>query len=391
MHNPSTCRLLIVDDEPEQVTALCRTLEADGYSTTGVSSGPLALGALRAAVADSATAFDIILIDLVMPGTDGIMLLRAAKEIDCDLVGIVVTGHATMETAVEAMKNGAFDYIQKPIDLHSMIPVINRAFAMRRLRIDNTKLFERVVARTGELEEANRQLRIANEDLAAFNASVAHDLRQPLNCVIGYGELLSAEVPGPLNAMQKQYVGEIYSGGNELLRLTNDLLRFSRLGQQSLHKERVAVATLVQDIFDDLRDAAPGRNIELRMTALPDVLADPILLKQVLVNLLSNAIKFTGLVPNAVIEVEGRIQAGACTYSVRDNGAGFDMADAQRLFTMFHRLQSSGKFEGSGVGLALAQRIIERHGGRISAEAAVGNGATFSFSLPECDSALSVM
>jgi signal transduction histidine kinase len=383
MDNASICRLLIVDDEPNQVTALCRTLTAEGYSTTGVVSSGLALGALRAAVTDSTTAFDIILVDLVMPGTDGIMLLRAATEIDRNLVGIVVTGKATMATAVEAMKNGAFDYIEKPIDLRTIIPVINRAFAMRRLRVDNTKLFERVVARTGELEEANRQLRIANEDLAAFNASVAHDLRQPLNCVIGYGELLSAEVPGPLNAMQKQYVGEIHSGGNELLRLTNDLLRFSRLGQQALHKERVSVVTLVQEIFDELHEAAPGRNIELRMTALPDVLADPILLKQVFVNLLSNAVKYTGLIPKAVIEVTGGKRAGECTYSVRDNGAGFDMADAQRLFTMFHRLQSSGNFEGTGVGLALAQRIIERHGGRMSAEATVGTGATFSFALPE--------
>jgi signal transduction histidine kinase len=383
MDKASIGRLLIVDDDPDQVTALCRTLGAEGYSTTGVSSSPLALGALRAAVTDSTTAFDIILVDLVMPGTDGITLLRAAEEIDRDLVGIVITGNATMATAVEAMKSGAFDYIEKPLDLHMIIPVINRALAMRRLRVDNTKLFKRVVARTGELEEANRQLRIANEDLAAFNASVAHDLRQPLNCVIGYGELLSAEVPGPLNAMQKQYVGEIHSGGNELLRLTNDLLSFSRLGRQALHKERVSVVTLVQDIFHELHAAVPGRNIELRVAALPDVLADPTLLKQVFVNLLSNAIKFTGLVPNAVIEVAGGIKAGECTYSVRDNGAGFDMADAQRLFTMFHRLQSSGEFEGTGVGLALAHRIIERHGGRMSAEATGGAGATFSFVLPE--------
>ena len=193
-----------------------------------------------------------------LPGAGGLEALRQIKAQRPEALVIVVTGYGTVQSAVQAMKNGAFDFIEKPIALHSMIPVINRAFAMRRLRIDNTKLLERVVARTGELEEANRQLSIANEDLAAFNASVAHDLRQPLNCVIGYGELLSAEVPGPLNAMQKQYVGEIHSGGHELLRLTNDLLRFSRLGQQSLHKERVAVATLVQDIFDELRDAAPG-------------------------------------------------------------------------------------------------------------------------------------
>jgi two-component system, sensor histidine kinase and response regulator len=184
MNTAPICRLLIVDDDPEQVMALCQTLQAEGYSTTGVSSSALALTTLQAATMDPTTAFDIVLVDLVMPGTDGITLLRAAKEIDRDLVGIVMTGHSTMEAAVEAMKNGALDYIEKPINLHIIIPVLNRAFAMRRIWLHNSKLLERVLVRTGEFEEANRQLHIAKGDLAAFNASVAHDLRQPLNCVI---------------------------------------------------------------------------------------------------------------------------------------------------------------------------------------------------------------
>jgi DNA-binding NtrC family response regulator len=203
MNIPPIGRLLIVDDDPEQVAALRRALEAEGYSTAGVTSGVMALTALRAATVDSSTAFDIVLVDLLMPGTDGITLLREVKEIDPDLVGIVITGHATMETAVEAMKKGALDYIQKPIDLHGLIPVLDRALAMRHLRVDTTRQLASVTARTGELEEANRQLQIANGDLATFNASAAHDLRRPLNCVISYGERLIDEIPGALNAEQK--------------------------------------------------------------------------------------------------------------------------------------------------------------------------------------------
>jgi two-component system sensor histidine kinase/response regulator len=196
MHSPPICRLLIVDDDPEQVIALCKTLQAEGYSTTGVSSSALALTTLQAATIDATTAFDIVLVDLVMPGTDGITLLRAANEIDRDLVGIVMTGHSTMEAAVEAMKNGALDYIEKPINLHIIIPVLNRAFAMRRIWLHSSKLLARVLARTGELEEANRQLHIAKGDLAAFNASVAHDLRQPLNCLINERNLLVDDLQG---------------------------------------------------------------------------------------------------------------------------------------------------------------------------------------------------
>ena len=139
---------------------------------------------------------------------------------------------------------------------------------------------------------------------------------------------------------------------------------------------------MVREILDQLRDAEPHRNVELRVSALPDARADSALVRQVLVNLLSNAFKFTRRVPDPVIEVDGRQQAGECTYTIRDNGAGFDMRNAQRLFAIFHRLHSERDFEGNGVGLSIAQRIVERHGGRIWAEAAVGQGAKFTFTLP---------
>ena len=381
--NPTPlARLLVVDDESAQVIALCRTLAAEGYATTGAGSGPEALCALRTAAPDRATAFDDLVTDLMMPDMDGIALLRAAQGIDPDLVGLVMTGHGTVDTAVAAMKSGALDYILKPFNLRTIIPVLSRALAVRRLRLENTALLQRLANRTTELEAANRELQRANKELEAFTYSVSHDLRQPLNGMIGFTELLVGEKPGPLNDRQKEFLGNIRRAGQQLLRLTDELLNFSRLGQQPLERETVNVGTMVREILDQLRDAEPHRNVELRVSALPDARADSALVRQVLVNLLSNAFKFTRRVPDPVIEVDGRQQAGECTYTIRDNGAGFDMRNAQRLFAIFHRLHSERDFEGNGVGLSIAQRIVERHGGRIWAEAAVGQGAKFTFTLP---------
>ena len=381
--NPTPlARLLVVDDESAQVIALCRTLAAEGYATTGAGSGPEALCALRTAAPDRATAFDVLVTDLMMPDMDGIALLRAAQDIDPDLVGLVMTGHGTVDTAVAAMKSGALDYILKPFNLRTIIPVLSRALAVRRLRLENTALLQRLANRTTELEAANRELQRANKELEAFTYSVSHDLRQPLNGMIGFTELLVGEKPGPLNDRQKEFLGNIRRAGQQLLRLTDELLNFSRLGQQPLERETVNVGTMVREILDQLRDAEPHRNVELRVSALPDARADSALVRQVLVNLLSNAFKFTRRVPDPVIEVDGRQQAGECTYTIRDNGAGFDMRNAQRLFAIFHRLHSERDFEGNGVGLSIAQRIVERHGGRIWAEAAVGQGAKFTFTLP---------
>jgi signal transduction histidine kinase len=381
--NPTPpARLLIVDDESAQVIALCRTLAFEGYATHGAGSGSEALSALRTAAADRSGAFDVLITDLMMPDMDGIELLRAAQEIDPELVGLVMTGHGTIDTAVEAMKSGALDYILKPFNLRTIIPVLSRALAVRRLRLENATLLQRVANRTTELEAANRELQRANKELEAFTYSVSHDLRQPLNGVIGFTEFLVSEKPGPLNARQKEFLDNIHRGGQQLLRLTDDLLNFSRLGQQPLQRETVSVGTMVLEILHQLRDAEPQRNVELRVGPLPDARADPALLRQVLVNLLSNAFKFTRLVPNAVIEVAGRQQEGECTYNICDNGAGFDMRKAQRLFAIFQRLHSDRDFEGNGVGLSIAQRIVERHGGRIWAEAAVGQGAKFTFTLP---------
>jgi signal transduction histidine kinase len=371
-----------VDDETALVSALCRALTSQGYEATGVASGPEALSLLRAAATDRSNSFELLITDLMMPDMDGVALLRAASQIDGDLVGIVMTGHGTIDTAVDAMKSGALDYILKPFNLNTILPALSRALTVRSLRLENAALLERVANRTTELEAANRELQIVNKELEAFTHSVSHDLRQPLSGIIGFAQFLTTEKPGPLNEKQREYVDHIYSSGQHLLQLSEDLLEFSRLGQQAVEKRPVNVEAVVLELVQQLRDAEPQRNVEVRVSALPPAEADPSLLRQVLVNLLSNAFKFTRRVPNAAIEVNGRREAGECTYSVRDNGAGFDMSKAPLLFTLFHRLHGAKDFEGTGVGLSIAQRIIERHGGRIWADATVGKGAKFTFTLP---------
>lgn len=375
-------RVLVVDDEPGLLAALCEILTTEGYAALGVSSGPEALDALRAAMPEAGRRFDVLITDLKMPGMDGIDLLHAARQIDADLVSVIMTGHGTLDTAVRALRGGALDYILKPFKLNSVVPVLSRAHAVRKLRVENRSLMEQVTRRTEQLETANQELVRANQELEAFIHSVSHDLRQPLNGVIGFSDLLMGEKPGALNAVQKEYVGEILESGQRLLRLTEDLLQFSRLGQQRLRKETVNLGELVSDVVRGLRNAEPQRAVEVRVGTLPEASADPSLLKQVFINLLSNAFKFTRHSARALIEISGERSTDSRTYRIRDNGAGFDMAQAHRLFTIFQRLHAQEEFEGTGVGLSIVQRIIERHGGSIRAEGAPGQGATFTFTLP---------
>jgi len=169
-------RILIVDDEADLVTALCGILEARGYSTAGATSGLQALTALRAAAVDDTTRFDVLITDLMMPYMHGIALLHAAHGIDCDLVSIVMTGHGTVRTAVEAMKSGATDYILKPFNLAAVAPILERALTIRGLRRQNANLLQQVKDRTAELEESIRLLQVANNDIDAYKLKAAKRL-----------------------------------------------------------------------------------------------------------------------------------------------------------------------------------------------------------------------
>lgn len=302
---------------------------------------------------------------------------------DADLVSIVMTGHGTIHTAVEAMKCGAHDYILKPFNLSVIVSVLSRAVAVRRLRQQNTALLQRVADRTAELEAANRELQASNRELENFAHSVSHDLRAPLRAIEGFARVLLDDFGGLLPAAAQKLLDRIAGKACDVSRLVEDLLRFSHLSRQPLAKQSVDVRQLVHDALDELRAQDPDRDVAVLVGDLPDAYADPALIKQVLLNLEANALKFTRRTDNAVIAIEGSRSSGQCLYSIRDNGAGFDMRDADKLFGIFQRLHGADEFEGTGVGLSLVRRIIERHGGTIWAEAEVNRGAKFTFTLPD--------
>lgn len=372
MNDSRRARLLIVDDEAALMRSLCETLRDHGYETIGFTSAQQALEAMRS------SSFDLLLADLAMPEMDGIALLREALHIDGLLVGVIMTGDGTIGTAVEAMRSGAYDYILKPFKIGAVLPVLQRGLAMRALRAENAELERRLRERATELEVANREL-------DAFTRSASHDLRAPLANVAGLSELLATRFGAQIPAQASAWLRQIDDEVRRLIRLLDDLMRLSRLGRQALDLQSVDVTALVHDVIDELRRQEPGRAVQVVIDPMPATTADRALLRQVFVNLLSNAFKFTrGLVQASVhvgCDMHNEGQEGVAVYFVRDNGAGFDMAHADRLFGAFQRLPQSAQFEGSGVGLSIVRSIVQRHGGEISAEAAPGRGACFRFTL----------
>ncbi len=362
--------ILVVDDEPASMRALCDTLEYEGYHTYGYTSGADALAAMRE------RQFDLLLADLQMPGTNGIDLMKSAQLVDPSLVAVIMTGHGALDTAVAAMKAGALDYIQKPIKLASALPVLERALAVRQLRIEKKKLEDNVRERTEELK-------IANRELEAFSYSVSHDLRAPLRAVSTFSQALLGEHSANLTDEGKRLLQNVNAGAAHMDRLITDLLRLSQLNRQPLHKQPVRFAEMVRRIIDGMTHERGGRNIEFLIAEFPTWQVDQGLIQQVFVNLLSNAIKFTRERAQARIEVGYRMDGTTLVCFVKDNGAGFNMKYMNKLFGVFQRLHSAEQFEGTGVGLSIVRRIVERHGGKVWVDGEQDVGATFYFSLPD--------
>ena len=243
------------------------------------------------------------------------------------------------------------------------------------LRVEKERLEQQVAHLTAQLAETN-------QELEAFSYSVSHDLRAPLRAMAGFSRILIEEHGQILPDEARPYLELLQENALQMGDLVDALLALSRVGRQPLNKQPIDLAMLVQQVLDDLEPKRVGRRIQITIGDLPVCEADPALLKQVLVNLFSNAFKFTRSREVAIIEIGVRHDdAGRRVYFIKDNGAGFNMRYAGKLFGVFQRPHRADIYEGIGVGLAIAQRIIRRHGGNIWAEAEVGLGATFHFTL----------
>jgi light-regulated signal transduction histidine kinase (bacteriophytochrome) len=253
-----------------------------------------------------------------------------------------------------------------------------------RLQILNLLLstYDAAIQQNRDLQAANRELDSANKELEAFSYSVSHDLRAPVRHIDGYAKLLIEEFSDQIPAGARQFLDKVHHSAQRLGNLIDDLLSFSRLSRQPLAKRTVNLAALVQQTIEDLDINQDERKVDLRVGPLLHCAGDPSLLRQVFTNLLSNALKFSRTRNPAVIEVGCNEADGEVTCFVRDNGVGFDMKYAPRIFGVFHRLHREEDFEGTGVGLSIVQRIIHRHGGRVWVEAKLDEGATFYFTLP---------
>ena len=359
-------RILWADDNADIREYVCRLL-ADRYDVVPVPDG---LKALAAAEADPP---DLVLTDVMMPGLDGFGLLHELRKNarTKTIPVILLSARAGEESFVEGLDAGADDYLAKPFSARELLARVRTHLELAQLRREWAR----------ELEQANRELEAINKELEAFSYSVSHDLRGPLTTIQGFAVLLLEKYAPDLGEQPQKYLGRINDGVARMTSLIDDLLKLSKVNRHELRQCEVSLGSLVEEVLREMESETTNRSIEWRIDSLPAVHCDPGLMKQVFANLLSNAVKYTRPCDPAVIEVGHGLIDGERVYFVRDNGVGFDMKTAGKLFTAFQRFHRAEDFEGTGIGLATAQRIISRHGGRIWAEAEVGKGTTFRFTL----------
>ncbi len=273
----------------------------------------------------------------------------------------------------------SFQVYFEPLNRYFNISVF--AFHQDRFATVFQDITERKLAEEA-LKQQSAKLEAANKELESFSYSVSHDLRAPLRAIEGFSKMLTRKAADKLNDDEKRQFEVIRENTKKMNRLIDDLLAFSRLGSQAVATGSLNMAELIGEVWQELLAVNPGREMTLKVDQMPEACADRALIRQVYGNLLGNAVKFTQGKNAAVIETGSCIQDSEMVYYVRDNGIGFDMKFYDKLFGVFQRLHSDDEYKGTGIGLALVKRIIQRHGGRVWAEGGVDKGATFYFTLP---------
>jgi signal transduction histidine kinase len=383
-------RVLLVEDDEDDAFLLQRALNKAAPGQFNMERVGTLEAARRALVTNS---FHVVLSDLSLPDSRGFDTFERIHEADPEVAVVVLTGNDDERLVVRALNEGAQDYLVKgKADGQSLVRSMQYAIERnrsRKLERHNTALESEIRARKlaqEQLERVAAQLEASNRELQQFASVASHDLQEPLRKIVVFGDRLKAKFGDQLGEQGGDYIERMMSAAARMRVLIDDLLEFSRVVTRARPFVPVDLAEVVREVLVDLEVLIESKGAVLDVGDLPTIQADPTQLRQVFQNLLSNAMKFQdgGAVPHVAIRAEPYASGSLPGWriSVRDNGIGFEQQHAERIFAPFQRLVGRSEFKGSGIGLAIVRRIVERHAGTIAAESSPGQGALFTITLP---------
>jgi two-component system sensor histidine kinase/response regulator len=380
---PTSPKILVTDDELNTLKTLSANLEDMGYRVDTATKGQEALELIRK------RGFNIIIADIKLPDISGLEILETAKELNPETAVIMITGHASLETAVNAINEGAYAYILKPVAMSELETTLNNALREQRLLSENRELVESLQQSNKRMEEANRALEQVSQAKSDFTARMSHELRTPLNSIIGFSEVLLSKKMSPADqATHEEFLGYIHISAEHLLHLIDSILDLSKIeaGKLTLEPREFDFRVLLEDVkitvLPMLTAKKQALNIEIG-EGVNSIFADEPKMRQIFLNLLSNAHKFTprGGRIRVVCQLE---KPHLLQCSVIDNGIGISPQDQQKIFEEFGQVKKTpaDNTKGVGLGLSIAKRLVELHGGSIWVVSEPGGGSTFTFTIP---------
>ena len=379
MSSVTKSTILIVDDTPPNIYALQKMLDKDDRILLEAPSGK---EALKIALNQD---LDLIILDVQMPDMNGFevaSILKSNKRTQDIPIIFASAEKKEQESILKGFEEGAADYLSKPLDAEvtkAKVAVMLKLQAQKKeLKLANEKINQLNI----HLQKSLADLETSNKELESFSYSVSHDLRAPLRSISGYCNMLEEDHVHVLNEDARIVMTAIKRGVGKMNTLIDDLLAFSRLGKKEVLRTPASMHNLVLGILNETT-AHSAHLAKIEIKGIMDASVDRSLMLQVWVNLLSNAIKYSAKKEAPVIKIGSYEIENEIVYYVKDNGVGFDIAYATKLFQVFQRLHGSDEFEGTGIGLAIVNRIVSKHGGRVWAEAVINEGATFYFSIPK--------